>query len=83
MRTAPVADRRGLQAVQLVQCAADRGVGDEVERIFALVRLPLRLVDKRAASREAVVYVPDQLRVAERLPAEFGRQHHGEFAEVS
>lgn len=76
-----VGDGRGLQAVELEQHAVDGQVGDEVERVVRLAGL-VRLVDERAAPREAVVHLADQIRVAQRLAAELGRQHHGEFAEI-
>lgn len=79
-----VADGRGLQAVELVQRAPDGRVRDEVERVLGLpAPLLRRLVRERAALREAVVHVPDQLAVAQRLAPELGRQHHCELAELA
>lgn len=44
--------------------------------------LPRRLVGEGAAAREAVVHLPDEVRVAQRLAPKFRRQHHGKVAEV-
>lgn len=77
-----VGDGRGLQAVQLVQHAVDRCVSDEVEDVLGGFARPLRLVGKGAAAREAVVHLADEVRVAEGLAAELGRQDHCEFAKV-
>lgn len=82
-RAGAVADGRRLQAVELVQRAVDGRVRDEVERVLGLAARALRLVDERAALREAVVHVADQLAVAERLAPELGRQHHRELAELA
>lgn len=78
----PVRDGRGLQAVQLVQHAVDGRVGDEVEDVLRGLARALRLVGKGAAAREAVVHLADEVRVAEGLAAELGRQHHCEVAEI-
>ena len=84
LRARPVADGRRLQAVELVQRPVDGRVGDEVKRVLPfLVRAALRLVDKGAAAREAVVHVPDQLAVGQGLAAELGREDHGELAKVA
>lgn len=75
-------DGRGLQAVQLVQHAVDGRVGNEVEDVLGRFARALRLVGKRAAAREVVVHLADEVRVAKSLAAELGRQDHGEVAEV-
>lgn len=84
LRARAVRDGRWLQPVELVQRPADRGVGDKVEGVLGLgVGVALRLVGKRVAAREAVVHLANQVRVAQRLAAELGRQHHGEVAKVA
>lgn len=74
--------RSRLQPVELVQRAIDGRVRNEVEGVLGLASL-LRLVGERAAPRKAVVHLPDQIGIAQRLAPELGRQHHGELAKVS
>ncbi|OHW96657.1 hypothetical protein CSPAE12_04692, partial [Colletotrichum incanum] len=76
-----VRDGRGLQPVELVQLAVDGRIGNEVEGVLSLACL-LCLIDEGAALGEAVVHFADQIRVAEGLAAEFGRQNHGKVAEL-
>lgn len=84
LRAGAVRNGRGLQAVELVQRAVDGRVGDEVEGVLGLgIGVALRLVGKRVAAREAVVHLADEVRVAQRLAAELGRQHHGELTKVA
>ncbi|KAI6770788.1 hypothetical protein HG531_009643 [Fusarium graminearum] len=78
-----VRDGSGLQAVELIECAIDRCVSDEMEGILCLCTRLIRLVGKGAAASKAVVHLPDEVRVTKRLTAELRWQHHGEFSKVA
>lgn len=78
-----VRDGRLLEAVELVEHAVDGRVRDEVEDVLAVAARPRRLVRKGRAPREAIVHLADQVRVAQRLPAELGRQLNGKLAKVA
>ena len=62
------ADGAGLQAVQLIQVAANGEVADEVVHLIVLLRHPGLLGDNGLRRVEAVVHPPDALAVAYRKP---------------